>query len=190
MKTKKLLIILLVAVLLVVYYVLGMGYLKQRNENKALASQITEATQILAQMPKPPDDLEQQLAAAQVSLATVKNSFPRTMNSTRIVNAILKLADNCEVKAIPLRTQPWKKVDISGHSYSVFRLNIAVTGTFAQLVIFLNKLENGEPRTLIVEDLSVTRVAKPPGKEGAPEGTIFINANLDLAIYTQSPTTE
>lgn len=190
MTTRKLLIILLVAVLLVVYYLLGMGYLKQRHEHEALAAQINEATQTLAQMPKPPDDLDQQLATAQASLDAVKNSFPRTMNSTRIINAILKLADNCEVKAIPLTTQPWKKVDISDHSYFVFRLNVTATGTFAQLVSFLNKLENGEPQTLIVEDLSVTRVARPPGEEGAPEGTIFVNANLDLAIYTHYPTTD
>lgn len=190
MKTRKLLIILLVAALLVVYYLLGMGYLKQHQENEALASQINKATQTLAQMPKPPDDLESRLAEAQASLETVKNSFPRTMNSTRIINAILKLADNCEVKAIPLTTQPWKKVDISDHSYFVFRLNVAVTGTFAQLVSFLSELENGEPRTLIVEDLSVNRVARPSGEQGAPEGTIFINANLDLAIYTHYTTTE
>jgi Tfp pilus assembly protein PilO len=190
LKTRKLLIILLIAVLLVVYYILGMGYLKQRNEHEVLASQITEATQTLAQMPKPPDDLEQQLAAVRASLDTVKSSFPREMNSTRIVNAILRLAENCEVKAIPLSTQAWKNVDIRGHSYSVFRLNVAVTGTFAQLVSFLSKLESGEPRTLIVEDLSVARVAKPPWEEDAPEGTIFINADLDLAIYTQSLTTE
>jgi Tfp pilus assembly protein PilO len=190
LKTKKLLIILLVAALLIVYCFLGMGYLKQHNEHKVLASQITEANQTLAQIPKPPDDLEPQLAAARASLDTVENSFPREMSSTKIVNAILKLADNCEVKAIPLTTQPWKEVDISGHSYSVFRLNVAVTGTFAQLVSFLSKLENGEPQTLIVEDLSVTRVAEPSGEEGTPEGTIFVNTSLDLAIYTQSTTTE
>jgi Tfp pilus assembly protein PilO len=188
-KTKKLLIILLIAVLLVVYYILGMDYRKQRDENEALASQITDTTQTMAQIPEPPDDLEQRLAEAQASLDTVKNSFPGKMSSTKIINTILKLAEECEVKAIPLITQPWKTGELSGHNYSVFRLNIAVTGTFAQMVSFLSKLETEGLQTLIVEDLSVTRVTELPGEEGAPEGTIPINASLDLAIYTQSTTT-
>ena len=190
MKTKKLLIILLIAVLLVVYYLLGMGYLKQRNEHEALASQITEATQALTQLPKPPDDLEQRLAAAQASLDTAKNSFPGRMNSNEIVNTTLKTAADCRVKAIPLITQPWTTEGFGDHSYSVFRLNVAVTGTFTQLVSFLNKLENGELRTLIVEDLSVTRVTEHYEAESAPEGTVPINASLDLVIYTQPPTTD
>lgn len=190
MKTKKLLIILLVAVLLVVYYLLGTDYLKQRNEHEALASQITDTTQTLAQMPEPPGDLEMQLAAANASLETVKNSFPGNMNSTGIVYTILKLADDCEVKAIPLITQPWVTQEVGDHAYTVFRLNVDVTGTFTQLVSFLSQLENGELQTLIVEDLSVTRVTRQSGEKGTPEGTVPINASLDLAVYTQPPTTE
>ena len=53
MKTRKLLIILLIAVLLVVYYLLGTDYLKQRQEHETLASEISEITQTLAQMPEP-----------------------------------------------------------------------------------------------------------------------------------------
>jgi Tfp pilus assembly protein PilO len=189
-KTRKLLIILLVAVLLVVYYLLGMDYLKQRNEHEALASQITDAAQTLAQMPEPPDDLEPRLAAARASLDETKKSFPDKMNSTGIVNTILKLADNCEVKAIPLITRPWTTRDFSGHSYSVFRLTVAVTGTFAQLVSFLSKLENGELQTLVVEDLSVTRVTQPPGGEGAAAESVPVHASLDLAIYTRPLTSE
>ena len=189
MKTKKLSIILLMAVLLVVYYLWGMGYLKQRKAHEALLSQTAEAAQTLVQMPRP-DDLEQRLATARASLDTVKNSFPSRMNSTEIVNAVLKLADSVGVKAIPLVTKPWTTEDLSGHSYAVFRFNVAVTGTLTQLTSFLSQLENGEPKTLIVEDVSVTRVTETSGTEGAPEGTIPVNASLDLAIYCQPPATE
>ena len=51
MKTRKLLITLLIIVLLVVYCQLGIDYLKQGSEYEALASQITDATQTLAQIP-------------------------------------------------------------------------------------------------------------------------------------------
>jgi Tfp pilus assembly protein PilO len=189
-KTRKLLIILLVAVLLVVYYLLGTGYLKQRQENEALASQLANTAQALAQIPQPPADLESQLAAAQASLDAAQNLLPASMNSTQIVNTILRLADEDKVKAIPLVTQPWTTIELGDHSYSVFRLNVAVTGTFAQLVSFVSRLENGELRTLIIEDLSVTRATGEAGAKSAPVGTIPVNASLDLAIYTQSPTPE
>jgi Tfp pilus assembly protein PilO len=189
-KTRKLLITLLIIVLVVVYCRLGIDYMKQDSEREALASQITDATQTLVQMPKPPDYLDQQLSAAQASLAAEQSTFPGEMNSTNIVNTILKLAEECEVKAIPLITQPWTTENSSDNSYAVFRLNVAVTGTFTQLVSFLSKLENGGPRTLIVEDLSVTTVTEPSGGKNAPEGTVLVNTSLDLAIYAQTPTSE
>jgi hypothetical protein len=189
-KTRKLLITLLIIVLVVVYCRLGIDYMKQDSEREALASQITDATQTLAQMSEPPDYLDQQLSAAQASLAAEQSTFPGEMNSTNIVNTILKLAEECEVKAIPLITQPWTTESISDHDYSVFRLNVAVVGTFIQMASFLSKLEKGEIQTLIVEDLSVTRVIEPPGEESHADGTIPINATLGLAIYTQPPIPE
>ena len=184
----KLLIALLIITLLVVYYLFGMDYMKQRKENEALASQITDAKQALAQIPEPPEDLEQRLAIVQASLTATQGSFPSKMNSTQVVNAILGLADDCKVKAIPLVTQPWSIEDIEEHNYYVLRLNVAVEGSFSHMVSFIGKLENGEFETLIVENLSVTRVGEPPEEESVTEGTILIKASLDLAIYTQSPT--
>jgi hypothetical protein len=186
-KTRKLLITLLIVVLLVVYYLLGTGYRKQRQEHETLASQVNDATGALAQMPEPPADLELSLATAQASLDTVKNSFPDMMSSTRVVNTILRLADECEVKAIPLITQPWTTGALSDYNYSVFRLNVAVTGTFTQLVDFLTKLENGELKTLIIEGITVTEATEPSGVPGAPDRAIPVKASLDLAIYTRPP---
>ena len=188
MKTRKLLITLLIVVLLAVYYILGTDYMKQSDEHDVLASQINEATRTLAQMPEPPDDLEPRLAAVRDNLDAARNSFPDRMSSTGIVNTILKLADSTGVKAIPLVTQPWITESIVDYDYSVFRLNLAITGTFAQLEGFLRELENGELQTLIVEDLSVAKVTEHSEEGSVAEGTIPINASLNLAIYTQSLT--
>jgi Tfp pilus assembly protein PilO len=178
--TRKLLIILLAAVLLAVYYLLGMGYLRQSREKAALASQLAEATQSLVQMTPSSDDLEARLAAARADLDSAKNSLPARPSSTQMINAILKLAEECQVGAIPLITNPWATENLGDYSYSVFRLNIAVTGTFTNLVSFVNKLENGELRTLIIENISVSRAEHAPGE------ATYITASLYLAIYTQS----
>lgn len=188
MAKDKLLITLLITILLVAYVYSGTDYLKQRRQHEALTSQITNATQSLKQMPESPQDLEQRLAAAQVKLTTEQSAFPSHMNSTHIVNTILEIADECEVKAIPLVTQPWSVENVGEHGYRVFLLNVAIQGSFSQLVSFVSKLENGEFKTLIVEDLSVTKVSKQPEEGSVSEGTTPVTASLDLAIYSQSLT--
>ena len=181
---KKLLIAILIIILLGVYYFLGTDYAKQRQQNAELTSQITKITQTLAQMPEPPQDMEQQLAATQASLTAEQSAFPGKMNSTNIVNIILKLADDHEVKAVPMVTQPWSIEVVGGHDYYVFRLNVAATANFSQLVSFVSKLENGELETLTIEDLSVTR---QPAEESIPDGAIPVTASLNLAVFAQVP---
>jgi len=186
LKSRLIITFLIIAVvaLLAVYYLLGMDYLRQRQGHEALTAQITEATRTLVQTPQPPPDLEQRLAAAKASLAAAQTTLPRDLNSTRVINAILKLADACQVTAIPLATKPWIAENI-GEGYYVFRLNMAIRGTFSQLTSFVSQLENGEFATLVVANLDVTRVAGP-----TEEGTISVTASLDLAIYTQRTTSE
>jgi hypothetical protein len=186
-KTRKLLIVILVVVLLVVYYLLGTDYLKQRREHEALASQIAGATSTLAQMPPPPTDLETRLTAAQADMDTARNAFPDRLNSTRIIDTILILADDTGIRAIPLVTQPWKTENVNDISYSVFRLNIVAAGTFEQLSDFLNQLESGELETLVIEYLTVARATETPEEENTPGGVIPVSASLDIAIYAQPP---
>ena len=182
---NKLLVGLLCIVLLVVYGFWGMDYLKQRQQHERLSYQIADATRALAQMPQPPEDLEQQFAAAQANLTAIESNFPSRVNSTRAINAILKLADDVGVKAIPLVTQPWSVEKNGEHDYYVLRLNVSVSGSFSQLEIFTDRLENGEFATLIVEQLSVTRADKSE-EENVSDLTIPVSASLDLAIYTRS----
>ena len=183
MKSRRLLIIALIAVLLVVYYLIGTDYLKQRNNKVSFASQITAATEALALIPQPPADLEQRLAAAQDGLDTANNTFAMDTNYTRIVNIILKLASEIGVKAIPLSTEPWTLENVLGQDYSVFRIDIAVTGNFTQLVNFLNRLENGAPASLIIETLTVEKLPGSAGG-GSSDGDITpVNAKVEIAVY-------
>ena len=187
---SKLLITVLIVILVVVYYLLGIGYMKQRNEQAALTSRIADAGQTLAQLPEPAQDLEKRLAAAEARLSAAQTSFPARLNSTQVVNHILELAKRYHVTAIPLVTKAWSTEKIRQHDCQVFRLNVAVAGSYPQLVAFVNELENGEYQTLVVEDLSVTRVIQQPGDENVKGGTLDITASLELTIYTQPPTSD
>lgn len=182
----RLLITILIIFLLAVYYLFGMDYMKQGKEQEVLTSQITEVTQTLEQIPRPPQDLEQRLAVARASLAAEQRAFPSKINTTQVINTIIELADDCEVKAIPLVTQPWSTEKVGEHGYYVFRLNVAVEGSFSRLVSFVSKLERAGYKTLIIENMSVTRVTEQPEEGTVPEGTIPITASVNLVIYTQS----
>lgn len=183
MKTRKLLIAALVLVLLAVYYIIGTGYMKQRRDNQALASRTEEATQLLAQIPPSPTDLEARLSAAQSSYIETQNSFPAPLNTTQIINGVLRLADEAGVKAVPLVTHPWTTENISDYDYSVFRLSVTATGDFTRVADFIDRLESGGPPTLVIESLHVERVTDVQGEESASP----FAAQLEIVVYTRPP---
>ena len=184
---RRLLITIFIIMLLVVYYILGTSYLKQRQEHQALTAQLIEATETLKEMPQP-QDFGEQLAAAQTNLAVEQNAFPGKVNTTQVINTILELADKCELKAIPLVTQPWLTEKVGEHDYYVFRLNVAIEGSFSQLLSFVSGLENGDYETLIIKNVSVTRSTEQA--EAETEATIPVTASVDLTLYIQPPTTD
>jgi len=182
MKKRGVLITILILALLAVYYIFGMDYLKQRNEGKNLEVQISEGAATLALIPQPPADLEQQLADAEDTLWAVKDTLKIDTNITRIINGILRLGDETGIKVIPLSTQPWVIERVSNQDYSVFRIDIAITGNFTQMADFLKRLENGQPDTLILEHFKVEKVTGSFLSEKPGEGPI--SADIRLAVYT------
>jgi len=181
LKSRLITVVLVVAIiaLLVVYYFLGTDYRKQRQAYDALAARVNEATLTLTQTPEPSRDLERRLAAAKATLATVRSTFPSDLNSTRVINDILILADEYHVKAIPLITTPWSLENI-GKGYHVFRIEMVVSGSFAQVNGFVSQLESGRFAAIAVENLGMTR--QPAG------GNTPVVCDLNLAIYTQFTT--
>lgn len=180
---SKLLITVLIIVLLVVCYLLGTDYMEQRQEREELTFQITDVRQTLAQIPKPPQYLEYRLAAAQASLAAKQNEFPSAINSTQIIDAILRLANDCEIKVVALASEPWSAEEVGEHDYYVLRLNLGVEGSFFRVLTFVTELETGQFNTLIMENLRAEA-------QTVLQGDTPITANLDLAIYAQSPTSD
>lgn len=190
MKTRKLLVAVLIIVLLAVYYVVGTDYLKQRQDSESLESQITESTQALALIPPPPADLETRLDEARNGLEVAKNAFPEQLNSTLIIDYILKLAVDAGVKAIPLLTQPWAAQSVGEKDYSILRLQVSVTGTYNRMAAFLVSLENGKYGTLVMEYVIVDSTTTPFKGGGIYGDSAQIDANLEIAVYAQPPVVE
>jgi len=181
---NKLLVAVLVIALSAAYCFLGLDYAKQNREQARLKSEIADAEQALAQVPLPPQGLEEQLAAAQASLAAEQMAIPGEINSNQLIDTILNLAKEHGVQAIPLVTQPWSTANVGGYAYRVFRINVEVEGSFAQLNNFISSLENVEFETLLVEHLRIIGISEGLEEETA-SGERF-TASLDLAVFAGS----
>ena len=176
---KKLLVFLLILALLAGYYILGTGYLKQRQEQASLASETDAARQALAQVPARPADLDQRLQQALAAEKATRESLPQRLNTTQVLDAILRLAEDHGVKAVPLVTQPWTNEAVAGQYYSVFRLELTVTGDFDRVETFLAALETGVPGTLVIEYL---RVARP---DALPEAGAPVETTLSVVVFAR-----
>ncbi len=183
MKSRNLLTILLVVVLLVVYYLVVSNFVNQRNQQQNLKAQIAQAEGTLALIPLPPTDLEARLAAANQSLVAVRDSFAIDANDTRIVNRILQQAVKNGVKAIPLSTQSWTLESVASQSLLVFRLDIQVTGTYADTVGFISQLEKGEPKTLVIEYLRMEAVTGLLLLDTTTRNAVIVTTEVKIAIY-------
>jgi len=182
---RKLLIAILIIALLAAYAYLGRGYTEAVGDQEVLTSEIFAARQALARIPDVPQDLEQQLAAAQASLTAVQEAFPAEMTVIDVIYAILKVAEDTDVRVIPLGAGPWVMETVGKHSYNVLRLTIPFEGPLSQLLSFIRALQE-EFETLTVAHPRVTRVGGRPEQDGVPEETI-VTTSLSLTIYTRPP---
>jgi hypothetical protein len=185
LKNRLIIALLTVAVLalLTAHFIIGADYLEQRRARESLVNMISETEWALSQIPEPAPRLRDKLAEAEAALVVERSGFPADINSTSFINDILELAEECQVKTIPLVTQPWT-ADPTGEGYEVFRLNLSVSGEFGHLHTFIGRLEGGDFNSLNVEDLNLRRTGLAEDGE-----TVLVNASIDLAVYCRSAAT-
>jgi len=185
-KTRGLLILLII-ILAGLYAYLGMNYVGRQSEQQALAFQTAEITRAVKGMPDPPDGLEEQLSSARVRLVAEQNILPSEVSSSAVISAVLELADDWGVSAVPVETRPWATEKVGDYTYRVLRLSVTASGGYPQVVNFVDRLENGKLETLIVKKVSVTRIQSDGGN---PSQGLPVSAILDLAVYARSPEQE
>jgi hypothetical protein len=185
LKIRGLLLAALIIVLLAVYYIVGTDYLKLRSQNRDLSLQVVDTAGLLAQTQSLSGDFEGRMAEAQANLDAAKEAFPKNLNTTRIVNTILKIAGETGVKAVPLATQDWTGEVVNGVSYLVFKLHITAKADLEHLSAFQERLETGEIPTLVIEHLEVMRLNDVAWGEGDADQSPEITAGMDIAVYSR-----
>jgi hypothetical protein len=168
---------LLVVCLLIVYVYLGIGYIKQGAQQADIDAQISGSSRALSLVPQPPKDLKQRLEAAEQAYASAKQVvFPRDLNTTDVIAAVLKTADSYNVSVTPLSTSPWVEKKVETRVFLVFRISLKVEGAYDAVVAFIGQLEEKEFQSMVVESAELT--GNGDGASAIYSGTV------DLAVYT------
>jgi hypothetical protein len=184
MKSRQTLFILLIVALVVVYYIFGSSYFKERRSNASLNQDIAAATQQLALLPLPPKDIIQRQEAASAELKAELDKFPVEINTTKILNGILKLAQAAGVTAVPVITQEVSPVSVNGTDYPVFRLSLDVKGDYTQVAGFIHELETSQPSTMVIENLSMEPTGDSAANADGADVTP-VDVLLNIAIYAR-----
>ena len=187
---KKLTIPLLAVLLLFVYlywgtdYIYNMAFDGSHPEHEQLSLQIDTAKKELQNMHGPSEELEQQLAELEEAKSVEQNKIPAEIDDGQLIRFVLQIAQDCNVKAIPLVTRPLTSINVENNIYSVLQLNVNISGEFDDCVAFINRLENSSFGSLIIEQITIS--ADNDFAEGSPdEGSLPIEGQIRLLLYAQ-----
>jgi len=184
--SKLSLMILLVGVL-VVYCFSVIDYMKCRSANETLTTQLSDSSQTLEKLPSPATDLQARLATTEAMLSAEQDAFPDEINSNKLINDILELADNFKVTAVPLQTYAWAIEKFGKNDYPVFTIDLQVRGDLGDALQFIEALENGEYETIVVKQTRVITLEDDEDKiiAGTNDGSLPVIISMSVSVYTQ-----
>jgi hypothetical protein len=181
-RSKLLFIILSLCLALVLVY-LVMSYFNQQRTQNRLSEQISTTTQTLAMIAEPARDLKQRLDQAKVENQAAQQSVSvSNMDTTGVLNLLLKTADERNLTVDPLSTEQWEKNSIGAGTYRMLPIELIINGKQADFILFIADLENRQIfPSLAIQDMTVTNSS--PSGSGAEAG---ITAKLTLALVVRS----
>lgn len=182
----------IMALALVGHAVLGVTYFQQWREQDTLSLEIEAARQSLAEY----GDIasrQKQLAVAEADPASEQVAFPSGLNGPGTVGALIKLAQDIELKVVDVKTQPGREQQVGDHTYRSLSVHVQVKGALDALRTFVDRLEDGALLAVRVDELLVTEMQKLP--YASPELSLdvtsmselrySVTASLDFSAYAR-----
>jgi hypothetical protein len=188
MSRFKLLILALVICLTVVFVYELTGYLKDSRARNILLQQINTSAETLRVFPPSSLDVltvqqEKALRENQSVKPTISGS---SIDSTEIINSVLKAADGHNLAADPINTEQWMKRTVGSSTYSFLPLNLTVTGKLRDIILFINTLGNRQLFTsLAVEDLEFENLDLAQQANPNPVNSQDVTAKMTVLIVTR-----
>ncbi len=169
---KALYILGLVAVALI-----GSGYMtwltvQEAGAKLSLEKQVRSASQTLAQVTQASDAESLKVDLADVQAQLKEAVFPEQAPSVDVVALLVKASRETGLELSNFQVLAVEQEKLGNNNYSVLRQRLQVRGTPIQLTGFLNRLEKGEFRSLVVNNVAL-----------APKDRTW-EARLDMYIYS------
>ena len=174
-------------VLLVAYLVIGVSYLRGRQEQSDLRQQIEAGGGTLSGAGgsrQTLQELRDRLVQAQAELTSLENALPERLDSPGLVESLLAYAAQSNVRIREMNALLPKEVKAAGKeqgAYVALGYTLAVDGDLPDLLAFLSRIETDITQTVAVGDLSLAYLegvqemkvglsfyAKPGGKQATP----------------------
>lgn len=162
---------------LVALGLVGSGYMtwltvQEAGAKLVVEKQVVSANQSLVQVTSSTnvEALKTELAAAQGQLKEA--AFPEQVPSVSVVALLVKAAKETGVELSNLQVLVVEQEKLGNNNYNVLRQRLQARGTPMQLTGFLNRLEKGEFRSLVMNNLALV------------PRDITWEARMDMYIYS------
>jgi len=148
--------------------------LPQLQARSQLLSQLASAQQKLAEsrkaQEKTPDNLKQQLAAAQAALNESAKVFLSDAQAADALNRLYKYASDSSVKIVNMQSQPNPAKGSSAYDIRTFRLQ--VEGLSFDLIRFVAQIKEASSPGYVISNVNIA------------EGETASTLTMDVALYT------
>ena len=186
----KLFVLSLCAGWIVAFSLWGIDYIylrlveKPTSEHEQLTLQIESSRKELANIPDLVVEREQQLEQAQELLANEQSKIFSALNINSLVRNIIEIANECQVKAIPLSTTPPQSKILGQYSYSYWHISMSVEGDFQNIADFVENVDGKYIPTATVVSTVLDQDKENPDSSNIQNSTASVSGTLELVVYT------
>jgi hypothetical protein len=187
LKQTRILIMGLSLVMVIAFVYLMTDYARQHQRQAALMEQIGITAQALSVLPTPAANLEQQLADITASNAKASAAIGDvSLNTTKIIDSLLSLAESCQLQVTPLSSSAWGKHTLENTVYKTLPIELQIQGSISGLIDYIDALDNTQKYpNLIITEMNVNDVAEQrlPGDDNDK----LVTAKIFLSIIVRLP---
>ncbi|MFC1902131.1 type 4a pilus biogenesis protein PilO [Chloroflexota bacterium] len=186
----KLFSLTLYLVCMVAYFLWGIDYVylglveKPTQEQEQLTQQIESSKKELANIPNLVVEREHQLVLAQELLANNQSRIPDTLNINDIVRNIIEVANECQVKAIPLSTTSPQSIIIGQSSYIYWSIPMSVVGDFQNIANFVESVDGKNISTGTVVSIVLNQNGENIDSSNTQNYVATVSGSLALVVYS------
>jgi hypothetical protein len=146
-----------------------------------LTNEISNVSQEIQKTPAPSADLQAALAQLGADLNTAQTALPPQFNRNDIIDYIIRLSRECQVEVIPIASQGWTLE--KDQPYPVLKLSATLTGSFTQASTFIDRLQRGQYKALVIPELSFTRQAAKVSPDVFSGDNTPVSVKISVSIY-------